>query len=165
MKKQIVSLESLKVLYGVRCKIRSGKVIRFWPSATDTLKQVTKVLKMCSVARHLSLNFLEKELATHSSALVWRIPWTKEPGGLLSVGSQRVGHDCAHTHPLPSKPHLNKIMFVILWFISLHIMPSSFTHCIQIDILLPLIQHLKNLYACTLTLFLPVYIIQGLQVL
>ena len=34
---------------------------------------------------------LEKEMATHSSILAWRIPWTKEPGGLQSVGSQRVG--------------------------------------------------------------------------
>ena len=36
---------------------------------------------------------LEKEMATHSSILAWRIPWTGEPGGLPSVGSQRVGHD------------------------------------------------------------------------
>ena len=36
---------------------------------------------------------LEKEMATHSSALAWRIPWTEEPGRLQSVGSQRVGHD------------------------------------------------------------------------
>ena len=36
---------------------------------------------------------LEKELATHSSILAWRIPWTVEPGGLQSTGSQRVGHD------------------------------------------------------------------------
>ena len=36
---------------------------------------------------------LEKEMATHSSILVWRIPWTEEPGGLQSMGSQRVGHD------------------------------------------------------------------------
>ena len=35
---------------------------------------------------------LEKEMATHSSILAWRIPWTEEPGGLQSVGSQRVGH-------------------------------------------------------------------------
>ena len=33
---------------------------------------------------------LEKEMATHSSILAWRIPWTKEPGGLQSTGSQRV---------------------------------------------------------------------------
>ena len=36
---------------------------------------------------------LEKEMATHSSTLAWRIPWKKEPGRLQSVGSQRVGHD------------------------------------------------------------------------
>jgi len=35
---------------------------------------------------------LEKEVATHSS-IVWRIPWTEEPGGLQSMGSQRVGHE------------------------------------------------------------------------
>ena len=37
---------------------------------------------------------LEKEMATHSSILAWRIPWTEEPGRLQSVGSQRVGYDC-----------------------------------------------------------------------
>ena len=36
---------------------------------------------------------LEKEMATHSSILAWRIPWTVEPGGLQSTGSQRVGQD------------------------------------------------------------------------
>ena len=34
---------------------------------------------------------LEKEMATHSSTLAWRIPWAEEPGGLQSMGSQRVG--------------------------------------------------------------------------
>ena len=36
---------------------------------------------------------LEKEMATHSSILAWRIPWTEEPGRLQSMESQRVGHD------------------------------------------------------------------------
>ena len=36
---------------------------------------------------------LEKEMATHSSVLAWRIPGTAEPGGLSSMGSHRVGHD------------------------------------------------------------------------
>ena len=36
---------------------------------------------------------LEKEMATHSSTLAWRIPWTEEPGGLQSMGSQRVEQD------------------------------------------------------------------------
>jgi len=35
---------------------------------------------------------LEKEMATHSSTLAWRIPWMEKPGGLQSTGSQRVGH-------------------------------------------------------------------------
>ena len=38
---------------------------------------------------------LEKRMATHSSILAWRIPWTEEPSGLESMGSQRVGHDWA----------------------------------------------------------------------
>ena len=36
---------------------------------------------------------LEQEMATHSSILAWKIPWTEEPGGLQSMGSQLVGHD------------------------------------------------------------------------
>ena len=40
-------------------------------------------------------DLLEKEMATHSSILAWKIPWTEEPGGLQSVGWQRVGHDWA----------------------------------------------------------------------
>ena len=36
---------------------------------------------------------LEKGMATHSSIIAWRIPWTEEPGGLQSIGSQRAGHD------------------------------------------------------------------------
>ena len=35
---------------------------------------------------------LEEEMAPHSSTLAWRVPWTEEPGGLWSMGSQRVGH-------------------------------------------------------------------------
>ena len=38
-------------------------------------------------------DLLEKEMATHSSTLAWKIPWMKESGGLQSMGSQRVGQD------------------------------------------------------------------------
>ena len=46
---------------------------------------------------------LEKEKATHSSILAWRIPWTEEPGRLQSIGSQSMGHDwsdlaCIHQY-------------------------------------------------------------------
>ena len=38
-------------------------------------------------------DLLEEGMATHSSIFAWRIPWTKEPGGLWSIGLRRVGHD------------------------------------------------------------------------
>ena len=61
---------------------------------------VAQVVKSACNAGHLvwSLdqeNLLEKEMATHSSILAWRIPGTEEPGGLQFMGSQRVGHDWA----------------------------------------------------------------------
>ena len=48
---------------------------------------------------------LEKGMATHSSILAWRIPWTEEPGGLQSMGSQRVRHDrvAKHSNDLRNK--------------------------------------------------------------
>ena len=46
---------------------------------------------------------LEKEIATHSSILAWYIPWTEEPSGLQSMGSQRVRHDRA-TKPQKQQP-------------------------------------------------------------
>ena len=49
---------------------------------------------------------LEKEMATHPSILAWRIPWTKEPGGLQSVGSQRVRHDLATKQKQPCNTHI-----------------------------------------------------------
>ena len=43
---------------------------------------------------------LEEGTATHSSILAWRIPWTEEPGGLWSTGTQRVGHDQSMTEAM-----------------------------------------------------------------
>ena len=42
---------------------------------------------------HYKIYFAEKAMVTHSSVLAWRIPGTGEPGGLLSMGSHRIGHD------------------------------------------------------------------------
>ena len=47
---------------------------------------------------------LEEGMATHSSILAWRIPWTEEPGGLQSTGSQRVGHDWTTEHSQAHSP-------------------------------------------------------------
>ena len=60
------------------------------------MAQVVKNLSAMRDTWVLSLGWedpLEKEKATHSSILAWRIPWTEEPGGLKSMGLQRVGHD------------------------------------------------------------------------
>ena len=60
--------------------------------------QSLKKCKMPTAFHHFALfsylvYLLEKEMATHSSVLAWRIPGTGEPGGPLSMGSHRVGHD------------------------------------------------------------------------
>ena len=71
-----------------------------WPPApghwTTLVAQAVKCLPTMQETRFQSLGGedpLEKEMATHSSTLAWRIPWTEEPGGLQSMGSQRVVHD------------------------------------------------------------------------
>ena len=63
---------------------------------TSRVAQMVKSLPATRQTQVRSLgreDTLEKEMATHSSILAWRIPWTEEPGGLQSVGSQRVGLD------------------------------------------------------------------------
>ena len=53
---------------------------------------------------------LEKEMATHSSSLAWRIPWVEEPGRLQSMGSQRVGHKLATEQQHFPVPPLTKCL-------------------------------------------------------
>ena len=68
----------------------------FIPLFTSLAAQTVKRLPTMQEAWVRSLGQedpLEKEMATHSSIHAWKIPWTKEPGGLQSMGLQRVGHD------------------------------------------------------------------------
>ena len=75
--------------------------------------QRIKLLPAMQETRVWSLGWedpLEKEMATYSSIPAWRIPWTEEPGGLQSMGSQRVRHDWAtftFTFMLPYRWHQN----------------------------------------------------------
>ena len=65
-------------------------------SPTSLVAQMVKRLPAMRKTRVRSLSQedpLEKEMATHSSTLAWKIPWTEEPGRLQSMGLQRVGHD------------------------------------------------------------------------
>ena len=64
--------------------------------ATSLVAQTVKRLSTMQETRVQALGWedpLEKEMATHSSTIAWKIPWTEEPGRLQSMGSQTVGHD------------------------------------------------------------------------
>ena len=58
---------------------------------------------------------LEKETATHSSVLAWRIPGTGEPGGLLSMGSHKVGHDWSNLAAAAAMPKPHLVSGPLLW--------------------------------------------------
>ena len=69
------------------------QVMTLWTClVAQTVKRLPKVweTRVQSLGRE---EILEKEMATHSSVLAWKIPRTEEPGGLQSMGLQRVGHD------------------------------------------------------------------------
>ena len=60
-------------------------------------------LSLTFINMYVYIYIVKKEMATHSSILAWKIPWTEEPGWLQSMGSQRVGHNWVtntHTHIL-----------------------------------------------------------------
>ena len=67
-----------------------------WLGQASLVTQMVKNLPVRQETQVGSLGWedpLEKEVATHSGILTWRIPWTEEPGGLQFMGSQRVGHN------------------------------------------------------------------------
>ena len=67
-----------------------------FPSETSFVAQMVKHLPTMQETRVQSLGWedpLEKEMATHSSTLAWKVPWMEEPSRLQSMGSHRVGHD------------------------------------------------------------------------
>ena len=71
-------------------------ILLFFSSANVSVAQTVKCMPAMQETWVQSLGRedpLEKEMATHSSTLARKIPWIEEPGGLQSMGSQRVGHD------------------------------------------------------------------------
>jgi len=68
-------------------------------SESDGAFLVVRIVKNLPAMREIQVQFLgqedvlAKEMATHSSILAWRIPWTEKPGGLQSMGLQRVRHN------------------------------------------------------------------------
>ena len=72
---------------------------------------------------------LQEEMTTHSSILAWKIPWTKEPGGLQSMGSQRVGQNWETEHSCSRRGKANtenqEKVFSKSWFASQFILGPS----------------------------------------
>ena len=79
----------------IKPALNVGRVISYCPSSFLVVQRVKHPpAKQKTWVRSLGQEDpLEKEIATHSCILTWRIPWTQESGGLQSMGSQRVGHD------------------------------------------------------------------------
>ena len=79
---------------------------------------------------------LEKEMATHSSTLAWKIPWTEEPGRLQSMGSQRVGHDWATELHFRKEVSLcdGNWLFKINWFCP-PLVGTTLAHCNHTELL------------------------------
>ena len=77
---------------GLKLNIQKTKIMASGPITSWQIDQETE-----EAVRHIILGgskiTAEKEMAIHSSFLAWRIPWTEEPGGLQSMGLQRVGQD------------------------------------------------------------------------
>ena len=65
----------------------------FWASLVAQMVKRLPVMRETQVQSLGREDPLEKEMATHSSTLAWKIPWTENPGRLQSMRSQRVGHD------------------------------------------------------------------------
>ena len=84
------------------CHLSCTYLYPLWPDWASLVAQSVKNLPAMQETRVLSLGRedpLEKEMAAHSSILVWKISWTEEPGGLQSMGSQRVGHNLVTKPP------------------------------------------------------------------
>ena len=93
-----VSMRNVKGNLNIRCSMSQLKVPSFLNLTASLVTQVVKNLPAMQETWVRSLGWedpLEKEMTTHSSILAWRIPWTEEPGGLQSMGSQRVRYNWA----------------------------------------------------------------------
>ena len=90
-RKNVTSISSISLIHSV-----SWLLLNIYHMPSSLVAQIVKRLPTMRETQILSLGWedpLEKEMATHSSTLAWKIPWTEESGRLESMGSQRVGHD------------------------------------------------------------------------
>ena len=79
---------SILILYPMLYLHKEASLVAQWVNHLPTMRET----QLWSLGQEVPL---EKEMATHSSILAWKIPWTEEPDRLQSMGSQRVGHNWA----------------------------------------------------------------------
>ena len=90
---------NLFICLAIAFALASGKIPTVFPLFTKVVTNHSShkgIAKECSNYRTIALisdASTEKAMAPHSSTLAWKIPWTEEPGGLQSMGSQRLRHD------------------------------------------------------------------------
>ena len=103
-------------------KLLREQIIRLLITRASLVAQMVKRLPVMRETWVWSLgreDLLEKEMATHSSTLAWRIPWMEEPGRLQSTGSQRVRHGWAtslvHCFSLQKEKHFFSFSCVSVW--------------------------------------------------
>ena len=92
-----------------KCKIPGGSVVKNLPANTGDARDMGLILD--------SEDPLEEEMATYFSILAWRIPWTEEPGGLQSTGSQRIRHDGMTEHTCTHKFQERNFVCFLHYFI------------------------------------------------
>ena len=105
-----------------------------FPGVSDDKKSACKVETMVE-----SLDWedsLEKGMTTHSSILAWRIPWTEEPGGPQSTGSQRVGHNratntCTFMFTSKTDFELSVLYLYLVYLVILDDMTENYTHTLH----------------------------------
>ena len=111
--------------YWVR-KLETSLCVKYRTLRPSLVAQAVKRLPTMRETRVRSLGRedpLEKEMATHSSILAWKIPWTEELGWLLSMGSQRVGHDWATS--------LFTSIFKSLIYVTMKIIEANIFSCLK----------------------------------
>ena len=116
---------------------------------TSLIAQMVKNLPATRETRVQSLGQedpLEKEMATHSSILAWRLPWTEEPSRLKSMGSQRAGHDWATTTNLLILDSFERNYHLILKCMATHLIGSSWLVCLSILMDVSFLYPLNNIF-------------------
>ena len=90
-----VSLEKEMTTHSCFCLENPRGGGAWWADVYGVTQSRTRLNRLSSSSSRIKTGpvIVEKAMATHSSTLAWKIPWTEEPGGLLSMGSHRVGHD------------------------------------------------------------------------